>query len=108
MIIGVNVHDLTTPALLGDGAAFEHNVATMGAAWPGAKLRPHVKAWKCTALARQLDAAGHRGFCCATAREVEGMVAAGLGHDLLLANEVLAGPAERIGALVRDGDARVT
>jgi len=32
---------------------------------------------------------GHQGFTCATIREVEGMAAAGLGEDLLLANEVI-------------------
>ncbi len=40
-------------------------------------------------LAKQLADDGHTGFCCATPREVEGMVAAGLGDDLLLANESL-------------------
>jgi len=41
------------------------------------RLRPHVKAHKCTSLARvQLDVGGHRGFTCATVREVEGMAAA--------------------------------
>ena len=33
--------------------------------------------------------AGHLTFCCATVREMEGMAAAGLGDDLLLANEVV-------------------
>ena len=61
----------------------------MAAALPGRRLRPHVKAHKCTALARRQSAAGHHGFTCATIREVEGMAAAGLGDDLLLANEVL-------------------
>ena len=36
-----------------------------------------------------------RAFCCATVREMEGMAAAGLGDDLLLANEVL--DARRLG-----------
>jgi D-serine deaminase-like pyridoxal phosphate-dependent protein len=48
-----------------------------------------VKAHKCTALAGAQAAHGHRGFTCATPREVLGMAAAGLGDDLLLANEVL-------------------
>jgi D-serine deaminase-like pyridoxal phosphate-dependent protein len=74
----------------------------MSAALPGARLRPHVKAHKCTALARRQAELGHRGFTCATIREVEGLAAAGLGDDLLLANEVL--DARRLGAL----DARVT
>jgi len=80
---------LPTPALLVDAAAFEHNLRTMTRALPGARLRPHVKAHKCTALARRQAALGHRGFTCATIREIEGMTAAGLGDDLLLANEAL-------------------
>ncbi|HZR83121.1 MAG TPA: alanine racemase [Candidatus Binatia bacterium] len=98
----MNVRDLTTPALLVDAAALEHNLATMSAALPGARLRPHVKAHKCTALARRQAALGHRGFTCATIAEVEGLVQAGLGEDVLLANEVV--DARRLGRL----DARVT
>ncbi|MEY2404827.1 MAG: hypothetical protein QOD38_2378 [Acidimicrobiaceae bacterium] len=104
----VKTTDLTTPALLVDADAFEHNITTMGAIWPGARLRPHVKAWKCTALARRLHTNGHVGFCCATPRELEGMAAAGLGDDLLLANQVLGRSAERLGALAKTGAARVT
>jgi D-serine deaminase-like pyridoxal phosphate-dependent protein len=96
------VQDLPTPALVVDVHALEHNLATMAAARPGARLRPHVKAHKCTTLARRQAALGHRGFTCATIREVEGLAAAGLGDDLLLANEVL--DARRLGAL----HARVT
>ena len=98
--------DLTTPTLLADVAVLDHNLATMSAERPGPALRPHVKAFKATALAARLAAVGHTGFCCATIREVEGMAAAGLGSDLLLANEVL--DARRLGALVRSGTARVT
>jgi D-serine deaminase-like pyridoxal phosphate-dependent protein len=94
--------DLTTPALAVDVDALEHNLATLAKALPGARLRPHVKAHKCTALARRQAALGPRGFTCATVREMEGMAAAGLGEDLLLANEVL--DARRLGRL----DARVT
>jgi D-threonine aldolase len=81
------------------------NVATMSEALPGARLRPHVKAHKCTQLAAQQAAAGHRNFTCATIGEMEGMARAGLGDDLLLANEVV--DATRLGTLVRSG-ARVT
>ena len=101
----VRLADVTTPALVVDRAAFDRNVATMAAVCPGPRLRPHVKAFKSTDLAARLAAAGHRTFCCATAREVEGMAAAGLGDDLLLANEVL--DARRLGAVVEAG-ARVT
>ncbi|MDY7104239.1 MAG: alanine racemase [Actinomycetota bacterium] len=97
--------DLPTPALTVDAAGFDANVVTMAGVRPGAALRPHVKAFKSTALAARLAQAGHRSFCCATIREVEGMAAAGLGEDLLLANEVL--DASRLGPLVEAG-ARVT
>ena len=100
------VDDLQTPALLVDADAFDHNLATMAKALPGERLRPHVKAHKCTALARRQADAGHLGFTCATIREVEGMAAAGLGDDLLLANEVV--DARRLGKLVAAGLARVT
>lgn len=88
-----------------DADALEHNLATMAEALPGARMRPHVKAHKCTTLAARQRAAGHTGFTCATVREVEGMAAAGLGDDLLLANEVV--DARRLGAVVAAG-ARVT
>ena len=99
------ITDLTTPALLAERDVLDANLATMSAALPGPRLRPHVKAHKTTALARRQAAHGHSGFTCATVRECEVMAAAGLGADLLLANEVL--DARRLGALVADG-ARVT
>ena len=102
----MKVHDLPTPSLLVDVHAFDRNVATMAKRWPGTKLRPHVKAFKSTALASRLAEAGHRGFCCATVREMMGMAAAGLGDDLLLANESL--DLERLTAVVESGSARVT
>ncbi|MEO6203801.1 MAG: alanine racemase [Mycobacteriales bacterium] len=101
----MRIDQLQTPALLVDKAALEHNLATMSAALPGARLRPHVKAHKTTALARLQHEAGHHGFTCATMREVEGLAAAGLGEDLMLANEVL--DARRLGVVSQAG-ARVT
>jgi D-serine deaminase-like pyridoxal phosphate-dependent protein len=99
------IHDLQTPALIVDRALLEKNLATMAAALPGSRLRPHVKAHKSTALAKLQAGAGHAGFTCATVREVEGMAAAGLGADLLLANEVL--DTGRLGSVIESG-ARVT
>src|SRR5215469_7432799 len=99
------VWDLPTPALIVDGDALDDNIAVMSAVLSGTRLRPHVKAHKCTGIARRQAAAGHHAFTCATIRECEGMAAAGLGTDLLLANEVL--DARRVGALVAAG-ARVT
>jgi len=101
----VKVADLPTPALIADADALAANIAVMAQALPGPRLRPHVKAHKCTELARRQAEAGHRTFTCATIRECEGMAAAGLGEDLLLGNEVL--DARRLGKLVQAG-ARVT
>ena len=100
--------ELATPALLVDAAALDHNLRTMSAALPGARLRPHVKAHKCTSLAIRQAAAGHRTFTCATPREVVGMAKAGLGEDLLLANEVLDPVRLRAMADLADLGARVT
>ena len=101
----MRVTDIPTPALLVDAGALDRNIATMAGALPGPRLRPHVKAHKCTGLARRQAEAGHHSFTCATIRECEGMVAAGLGDDLLLGNEVL--DATRLGVLVAAG-ARIT
>ncbi|HVX69397.1 MAG TPA: alanine racemase [Mycobacteriales bacterium] len=97
--------DLTTPALIVDSAALDRNLATMLGAWPDRTLRPHVKAHKTTGIARRQAALGHTGFTCATIREIEVMAAAGLGSDLLLANEVV--DMRRLGRVV-DSGARVT
>src|SRR5580658_4975432 len=97
--------ELVTPALLVDAHRLEDNLRTMADALPGRRLRPHVKAHKCTKLAARQELMGHSAFTCATIREMEGLARAGLGEDLLLANEVV--DATRLGALARAG-ARVT
>jgi D-serine deaminase-like pyridoxal phosphate-dependent protein len=97
----VNVNDLPTPALVVDEPTFDANLATMAAALPGNRLRPHVKAHKCTALAARQRKVGHHGFTCATPREIVGMAHAGLGDDLLLANETLN--AQRLRAMAECG-----
>jgi D-serine deaminase-like pyridoxal phosphate-dependent protein len=101
----VRLGNLGTPALVVDAEALEHNLAVMATALPGERMRPHVKAHKCTALAARQRAVGHAGFTCATVREIEGMAAAGLGDDLLLANEVA--DSRRLGVVAMSG-ARVT
>ena len=88
-----------------DAGGLEANIRTMAEALPGERLRPHVKAHKCTTLAARQAAAGHTGFTCATMREMERMARAGLGADLLMANEVA--DATRPGVLARTG-ARIT
>jgi D-serine deaminase-like pyridoxal phosphate-dependent protein len=99
------IHDLTTPALVIESKILEQNLAAMAKALPGPRLRPHVKAHKCTAIAGRQLAHGHEGFTCATTREVLGLAAAGLSSDLLLANEVL--DPRRLRAIARL-DARVS
>jgi D-threonine aldolase len=101
----VQARQLTTPALVVQRDLLEANLATMSEALPGRRLRPHVKAHKCTMLARRQAGLGHSAFTCSTIGEMEGMARAGLGDDLLLANEVV--DATRLGAL-RRGGARVT
>ena len=81
--------ELTTPALVVQWSDLMQNLSAMAAVRPRDRLRPHVKAHKCTALACLQAEAGHRTFTCATVREVEGMAGVGLGADLLLANEVM-------------------
>ena len=95
----VRTRDLTTPALIVQRELLEGNLATMSRSLPGRRLRPHVKAHKCTALAARQADLGHTAFTCSTMAEMEGMARAGLGDDLLLANEVV--DATRLGALVR-------
>ena len=85
----MHVNDLPTPALIVDIDLLRQNLDAMAAVLPGARLRPHVKAHKCTSLAAEQEAIGHRSFTCATPREVLGMIEAGVGNDFLLANEVI-------------------
>jgi D-serine deaminase-like pyridoxal phosphate-dependent protein len=101
----MRVADLPTPAVIVDATALARNLDTMAAALPGARLRPHVKAHKCTALAREQVARGHTHFTCATPSEVVGIARAGMGDDVLLANETV--DAERLRAMAAC-DANVT
>lgn len=83
------IADVSTPALVVDIGAFEDNLRIMSEMRPGRRLRPHVKAHKCTSLAARQRDLGHSAFTCATPREVLGLAAAGLGDDILLANETV-------------------
>ena len=104
--------ELPTPALVLDAGAFEANLGAMAGFLPGERLRPHVKAHKCTAIAAAQARHGHHTFTCATPLEMLGMARAGLGQDLLLANEVL--DPDRLRAMAAavaaapDGDVRMT
>ena len=101
----MHVNELATPALVVDADAFDRNLATMASHHPGPRLRPHVKAHKCTALAAAQQAVGHTTFTCATPAEIVGMGRAEVGDDLLLANETV--DAARLAAMA-DLDVLVT
>ena len=72
-----------------DIAALRKNISAMSAVHPGRRLRPHVKAHKCSGIAAEQEASGHSSFTCATPREILGLIEAKVGNDFLLANEVL-------------------
>lgn len=78
-------HHILTPALLLDLDAFEANLARMAAhvKASGKNLRPHVKAHKCSEIAKRQIAAGAVGVCVATLAEAELMARAGVGGMLL-------------------------
>src|ERR1019366_2638562 len=69
----VKTGQLTTPALVVQSDRLEGNLAIMSDALPGRRLRPHVKAHKCTALAVRQAEYGHTAFTCSTMAEMEGM-----------------------------------
>jgi len=85
----MDISRLPTPCPVIDLSVMRSNIAAMAAIHPGKSLRPHVKAHKCTAIAAEQVVAGHTTFTCATPREILGLVAAGVGDDILLANETV-------------------
>lgn len=101
--------EVATPALVVDLAAVDANIdAAARTLRDGVRLRPHLKAHKCTRLlARQLGPGSRAaGVTCATAWEAQVAAAAGL-DDLLVANEVA--DAAALGALRAAAElARVT
>jgi D-serine deaminase-like pyridoxal phosphate-dependent protein len=107
---------LSTPCLLLEADAFEHNLAAMMdlARRYRRQVRPHVKAHKCTAIARRQLEAGAVGLCCATVREAEVMAEAGLAGILVTSPvsapamiERLARAQDRVGDLAVVVDAEV-
>ena len=85
----MDISRLPTPCPVIDLSVMRLNIAAMAAVHPGRTLRPHVKAHKCSAIAAEQVVAGHTTFTCATPREILGLVAAGVGEDILLANETI-------------------
>ncbi|MGO1582108.1 MAG: alanine racemase [Actinomycetaceae bacterium] len=80
-LVGRPIDDLPTPAVLIDVPTVRRNIARMAdvAHGFGVDLRPHWKTTKSAEVARMQLEAGAVGLTAATAREVEALVAAGVG-----------------------------
>jgi D-serine deaminase-like pyridoxal phosphate-dependent protein len=98
----VHINDLPTPAVVIDIEIMRRNLDAMVAVHPGHRLRPHVKAHKSSGIAAEQVLKGHNSFTCATPREILGLVKAGVGNDLLLANETV--DPQRLAALAAAQD----
>lgn len=97
---------LNTPALVLDLDAMERNIDAMAAHCraTGQQLRPHAKSHKSVSIARAQKAAGALGVCCATIREAEVMVEAGI-DGVLITSPLSSGPKiERLLALHQASD----
>jgi len=70
----------------------------------GLKIRPHSKTHKCSEIAKRQIAAGALGVCCATLREADAMVAAGVPGVLITSPVVGAAKIERLAQLNRTAD----
>src|SRR5258707_15896310 len=88
--------DVPTPALIVDLAKARANHArALGMLDPArARLRPHFKAHKCTALALLQMGDGVSGVCCQTTWEAAALVKAGF-EDVMVTNQVVDPPALR-------------
>jgi len=109
-LVGEPVDALTTPCVVVDASALEHNLRLLADYFAGrhCKLRPHFKAHKCVELARrQLAAGSTSGITCAKLSEAEVLVAGGIA-DILIANEVVGtSKARRLAELNRRATVRV-
>ena len=91
---GDTLAQVSTPALLIELDAFEHNIACMAdmAKQYGIALRPHAKAHKSSVIAQKQITAGAIGICCQKLSEAYPFVAAGIS-DIYISNEFV-GPAK--------------
>ena len=91
---GDSLAQISTPALLIELNAFEHNIPRMAelAKRHGVALRPHAKAHKASAIAQRQIAAGAVGICCQKLSEAYPFAAAGIA-DIYISNEFV-GPAK--------------
>jgi D-serine deaminase-like pyridoxal phosphate-dependent protein len=102
-IVGMNLLDVDTPALIIDLDAMERNLVRMAefAKRAGVRLRPHAKTHKSPDIAARQLALGAVGVCCQKVAEAEVLVEGGI-TDVLVSNEVV-GKAKlaRLAALAR-------
>jgi D-serine deaminase-like pyridoxal phosphate-dependent protein len=89
-LIGRNIAEIPTPALVVDLPILMENIAVMQemVSSHGMVLRPHIKTHKCSTVAKMQIAAGSIGVTCATVGEAEAMAIAGI-RDILIANQVV-------------------
>ena len=104
MLIGAPLHELDTPALLLDLAAFERNLARMAefSTRTGVAVRPHAKTHKSPLVARKQLDLGAIGITCSKLGEAEVLADGGITEGILVSSEVV-GPrkVERLIALAR-------
>lgn len=101
---------LDTPCLLVDLALLKNNVATGAslAAAAGKRLRPHLKAHKCSKIAALQKAAGSHGFCVATVGEAETFAALGFGDLLITSTYASSRKIQRVVKLIEEGARIIT
>lgn len=90
-VVGMDLADVGTPALIVDLDAFEKNVAMMRefVLSKGIRHRAHAKTHKSADIALyQMDAGGACGVCCQKVSEAEALVAGGV-NDVLVSNQVV-------------------
>ncbi len=99
------LRELTTPALVLDLKAFEHNVKTyqQQIELHGLHARPHAKSHKCPEIARRQMAAGAVGVCAASLHEAEALARGGVDNLLITSPVVGAGKLDRLLQLLDSG-----
>jgi D-serine deaminase-like pyridoxal phosphate-dependent protein len=89
--VGLQKHEINTPALLVDLPSLEKNLHIMAAFFADrdVKLRPHVKTYNATPVFAHMQLeAGAIGVTCAKLSEAEILAAAGI-KDILIANQIV-------------------
>lgn len=101
-VVGMDISEVDTPALLVDLDAFERNIDTLARVIsPSVALRPHAKTHKCPPVALRQIERGAIGICCQKVGEAEVMVEGGI-KDVLLTNEVWGAPKlQRLASIAR-------